>query len=194
MYLLAHAMAGVLIGLILAAIVRDRRVVLLGALGGVLPDLIDKPLGHIILAETVGYGRLYFHGLTIVTLIAIAGLFIYYHRRSIGLLVLAAGMLSHQILDGMWLRPAGWLWPFLGPIPLLRIPDDFLWDALMRELSQPSEWLFFLLITGLFAYLYRGELKGALARLSGPTIRRLLVVILGLAILAALAVGGRNLL
>lgn len=55
MYLLAHAMAGVLIGLILAAIVRDRRVVLLGALGGVLPDLIDKPLGHIILAETVGY-------------------------------------------------------------------------------------------------------------------------------------------
>jgi len=37
MYLLAHAMAGVLIGLILAAIVRDRRVVLLGALGGVLP-------------------------------------------------------------------------------------------------------------------------------------------------------------
>ena len=194
MYLLAHAMAGVLIGLILAAIVRDRRVVLLGALGGVLPDLIDKPLGHIILAETVGYGRLYFHGLTIVTLIAIAGLFIYYHRRSIGLLVLAAGMLSHQILDGMWLRPAGWLWPFLGPITLLRTPDDFLWDALMRELSQPSEWLFFLLITGLFAYLYRGELKGALARLSGPTIRRLLVVILGLAILAALAVGGRNLL
>jgi len=194
MYLLAHAMAGVLIGLILAAIVRDRRVVMLGALGGVLPDLIDKPLGHIILAETVGYGRLYFHGLTIVTLIAIAGLFIYYHRRSIGLLVLAAGMLSHQILDGMWLRPAGWLWPFLGPIPLLRTPDDFLWGALMRELSQPSEWLFFLLITGLFAYLYRGELKGALARLSGPTIRRLLVVILGLAILAALAVGGRNLL
>ncbi|WP_292519248.1 metal-dependent hydrolase [Methanoculleus sp.] len=194
MYLLAHAMAGILVGIILAAIAHDRRVVALGALGGVLPDLIDKPLGHIILAETVGYGRIYFHGLTLVTLIAIAGLLVYHHRRTIGLLALAAGMLSHQILDGMWLHPVGWLWPFLGSLPRHDPTEDFFWDAFLQELAQPSEWLFFFLIAGLFAYLYRGEIRAVFGRVPHPMIRRLLVAILGLAIISALAVGGRILL
>lgn len=191
MYLLAHAMVGILIGIVLAAITGDRRMVALGAFGAVLPDLIDKPLGHIVLAGTVNYGRIYFHGLTILFLVLLAGLLIYRYRGRIGLLAVAAGMASHQILDGMWRQPVEWFWPFLGPLPRHDYPEDFLRDAILRELSQPGEWLFLLLIAGLFAVLYRRELEALLTRLANPATWRLLVAVLGLAVIVALAVGVR---
>ena len=194
MYLLAHAMVGVLIGVAIAAIVGDRRIIALAALGAVLPDLIDKPLGHIILAGTVGYGRIYFHGITVLVLILIAGLLLYHYRGSIGFFVVAAGMASHQFFDGMWRHPVEWFWPFLGPLLRHDYPEDFLWGAILQELAQPSEWLFLLLIAALFAYLYREELRTLPARLESPAARRALVAALGLAILATLAVGGRLLL
>jgi hypothetical protein len=190
MYLLAHAMVGILIGIVLAAIVGDRRVVALAALGAVLPDLIDKPLGHIILAGTVNYGRIYFHGLTILFVILIAGLLFYHYRRRIGLLALAAGMASHQFLDGMWRHPIEWFWPFLGPLPRHDYSGGFLWDAILRELTQPSEWLFFILIAGLFAVLYRRELEEVANRLTRPSTLKMLVVALGLAVVTVLIVVG----
>ncbi len=194
MYLIAHAMVGVLIGIVIAAIAGDRRVLALVALGAVLPDLIDKPIGHILLAGTVNYGRIYFHGLTVLFLIILAGLLLYHHRRRIGLLALAAGMASHQVLDGMWRHPVEWFWPLFGPLPQHAYSEDYFWDSVLRELAQPSEWLFLFLIAGLFAYLYRRELETALARFAGPSFRRVLFATLGLVILAALAVGGRLLL
>lgn len=138
MYLLAHAMAGILIGLVLVPLTGDRRVVALAALGAVLPDLIDKPLGHIILAGTVNYGRLYFHGLTVLSLFVIAGLLLYRYRHRIGLLVVAAGMASHQVLDGMWYNPVAWFWPFLGPIPGHHYPENYFWEAILRR-ALPTE-------------------------------------------------------
>ncbi|WOX56486.1 metal-dependent hydrolase [Methanoculleus palmolei] len=194
MYLLAHAMAGILIGIVFAAIAGDRRVIAFGALGGVLPDLIDKPLGHIVLAETVGYGRIYCHGLTVLSLVALAGLLIYRYRKRIGLLALAAGMASHQVLDSMWRHPVEWFWPFLGPLQEHHYPKDYLWNSVLRELAQPSEWLLFFVIAGLFACLYRQELESALARLTSPDARRVLAAALGLAVIVALAVGWRLLL
>ncbi|MCM2465157.1 metal-dependent hydrolase [Methanoculleus oceani] len=194
MYLLAHAMVGVLIGAVIAAIAGDRRVIALAALGAVLPDLIDKPVGHVILAGTVDYGRIYFHGLTVLSLILIAGLLLYHHRESIGLFVVAAGMASHQFFDGMWRHPVEWFWPFLGPLPRHGYSENYFWDSVLRELAQPSEWLFLFLIAGLFAYLYRRELGALFARVVSPTARRALVAALGLVILVVLAVGGRLLL
>jgi hypothetical protein len=190
MYLIAHAMVGVLIGLVIAAIAGDRRVLALAVLGAVLPDLIDKPLGHIILNGTVNYGRIYFHGLTIFFLILLAGLLLYRYRGRIGLLALAAGMASHQFFDAMWRHPVEWFWPFLGPLPRHDYAEDFFWDAILRELAQPSEWLFLFLIAGLFAYLYRQELGALLTRFAGPGARQIIFVVFGLAIVAALAVGG----
>ena len=194
MYLIAHAMVGVLIGLVIAAIAGDRRVLALAVLGAVLPDLIDKPLGHIILNGTVNYGRIYFHGLTVLTLILLAGILLYRYRGRIGLLALAAGMASHQFFDAMWRHPVEWFWPFLGPLPRHDYAEDFFWDAILRELAQPSEWLFLFLIAGLFAYLYRQELRGLLARFASPGARQIIFVVFGLAIVAALAVGGSLLL
>jgi membrane-bound metal-dependent hydrolase YbcI (DUF457 family) len=194
MYLLAHVMAGILIGLVLAGLVGDRRVVALAALGAVLPDLIDKPLGHIILAGTVDYGRIYFHGLTILFLVVLAGLLLYHYHQRIGLLAVAAGMASHQVLDGMWHNPVTWFWPFLGPIPRHYYPEGYLQDAIWRQLSQPSEWVFLFLVIGLFAVLYRRELKTVVNRLASPPARRAVVAVLVLAVIAALAAGWRFLL
>ncbi|KLK88732.1 metal-dependent hydrolase [Methanoculleus sediminis] len=191
MYLLAHAMVGLLIGVVLAAIVGDRRVLALAVLGAVLPDLIDKPLGHIVLAGTLDYGRIYFHGLTILFLVVIAGLILYYYRRRIDLFAVAAGMASHQFFDGMWRHPVEWFWPFLGPLQSHGYPEDYFWESVLRELAQPSEWLFFLLIAGLFACIYRRELAAALTWLINPSLRMALVAALGLAVLAALTVGLR---
>ena len=191
MYLLAHAMAGILIGLVLVPLTGDRRVVALAALGAVLPDLIDKPLGHIILAGTVNYGRLYFHGLTVLSLFVIAGLLLYRYRHRIGLLVVAAGMASHQVLDGMWYNPVAWLWPFLGPIPGHHYPENYFWEAILRQLSQPSEWILLFVIVGLFAVLYRQELKAITNRLANPPVRRIAVVVLILAAIIAFAAGWR---
>lgn len=187
MYLLAHAMVGLLIGVVLAVIAGDRRVLALAVFGAVLPDLIDKPLGHIVLAGTVGYGRIYFHGLTILFLILAAGLLLYYYRRRIELFALAAGIASHQFFDGMWRHPVEWVWPFLGPLPNHGYPEDYFWESVLRELAQPSEWLFFFLIAGLFAYIYRRELAAVLKRLAKTSISPAL----GLAVLAALAMGWR---
>ena len=194
MYLLAHVMAGILIGLVLAGFVGDRRVVALAALGAVLPDLIDKPLGHIVLAGTVNYGRIYFHGLTILFLVVLAGLLLYHYHQRIGLLAVAVGMASHQILDGMWHNPVTWFWPFLGPIPRHYYPEGYLQDAIWRQLSQPSEWVFLFLVIGLFAVLYRRELTTAINRLASPPARRAVVAVLVLAVIAALAAGWRFLL
>ena len=191
MYLLAHAMVGLLIGIVLAAIAGDRRVLALAVLGAVLPDLIDKPLGHILLAGTLGYGRIYFHGLTVLFLVVIAGLILYHYRRRIELFAVAAGMSSHQFLDGMWWHPVEWFWPFLGPLPSHGYPEDYFWESVLRELAQPSEWIFFFLIAGLFGYIYREELTTALTRLADSSLRMALVAVLGLAILAMLTVGWR---
>ncbi|WP_292365921.1 MULTISPECIES: metal-dependent hydrolase [unclassified Methanoculleus] len=194
MYLLAHAMIGILIGGVIAAIAGDRRVIALAALGAVLPDLIDKPIGHIVLAGTVDYGRIYFHGLTVLFLVLAAGLLLYRYRHRIGLPAVTAGMASHQFFDGMWRHPVEWFWPFFGPLPRHGYSEDYFWDSVLRELTRPSEWLLLFLIAGLFAYLYRRELGTALARLTGTSSRRVLFTALGLAVLAALAVGGRFLL
>ena len=188
MYLFAHIMVGILIGLVLAVLVGDRRIVALTALGAVLPDLIDKPLGHIVLAGTLNYGRIYFHGLTVLFLVVLAGLLLYHYRQRIGLLAVAVGMASHQVLDGMWHNPVVWFWPFLGPIPGREYPDDYLWDAILRQLSQPSEWIFFVLIIGLFAVLYRRELKSFIGR---PRSLPVLLAVVALFIVAAICAGLR---
>src|SRR5690606_21899879 len=127
------------------------------------------------------YGRIYFHGLTILFLVVIAGLILYHYRRRLDLLAVAAGMASHQFLDGMWRHPVEWFWPFLGPLPQHGYPEDYFWESVLRELAQPSEWLFFLLIAGLFAYIYRRELAAVLNRFVNLSFRMALVAALGLA-------------
>ena len=142
MFALVHLLAGVLIGLTLTRVFRDRLVIIMAAVGSVLPDLIDKPLGNIILAGTLDYGRIYCHTLLFVSVLLIAGIFLSFRYPRAGPLMLAlvAGILLHQILDFMWLEPVNWFWPVLGPFQGY-VPPGFLQNAIFAELLNPSEWI-----------------------------------------------------
>lgn len=101
------------IGLALAAASFVRRSDLaFVALGSLLPDIIDKPLGAIAFG-TPAMGRTFAH--TLLFLLVLAAFAAY--TRDIRLASLSGGVLSHLILDFMWNSPVILLWPLLGGFP-----------------------------------------------------------------------------
>ncbi len=89
----------------------DTRLLLIAAL---LPDIIDKPLGLLLLRETLNSGRIFGHTLLFLLLIAALGLYLHRQRNRTWLLVLSFGILMHLILDQIWLAPETLFWPFSG--------------------------------------------------------------------------------
>ncbi|MDN7024298.1 metal-dependent hydrolase [Methanoculleus sp. FWC-SCC1] len=141
MFLACHLFAGVLIGVVLAVHLRDRRLLLFAAAGALLPDLIDKPLGHIVLHDSIDDGRIFMHGLFLALVLLFIGLYLWRRRGSFAAGALACGILSHQILDTMWEVPVSWYYPLLGPYQPGDFPD-FLAFALWSEVGSLSEWVF----------------------------------------------------
>ena len=180
MYFFAHLLAGILLGILLAVLARDTRLIPACALGSILPDLVDKPVGLLLFPEIFGTGRIFFHALLIFFLILFSGILIYtkYPRTGILVLAVAAGVITHQVLDAMWLQPSNWYWPALGPFKGHSRPDFFI-DAFWRTVKNPTEWLAgiailaFLVIAAVPRYgeRFRSELKGPwLRHLSLPLI------------------------
>lgn len=89
----------------------DFRFVLIGAL---LPDLIDKPLGHLFFRELIGNGRIYGHTLLFFLLIFIPGLWLYRKKGKTWLITLALADLGHLFLDEIWNAPITLFWPLMG--------------------------------------------------------------------------------
>lgn len=115
MLIFFHLFSGLIIGILLAIGFSNRRAVLFSAFGAILPDLIDKPLGHIILAETLDWGRIYFHSLTFFLIFLIAGLLLWlYNEKRIGIFCVAVGIFLHQFGDFMYDSLQNWLWPLFG--------------------------------------------------------------------------------
>jgi len=141
MLVFCHLFVGAAIGLALARATGDRRLVAAGLFAGILPDLIDKPLGHLMLASTLDNGRLVAHSLAFVLVLLVAGALLLRGRGPLLAPVLALGVLSHQLLDAMWRDPSAWFFPLLGPFVPGHYPDYFL-SGLAAELGTPSEWLF----------------------------------------------------
>jgi membrane-bound metal-dependent hydrolase YbcI (DUF457 family) len=141
MLVFCHLFVGAAIGLALARATGDRRLIAAGLVAGILPDLVDKPLGHLLFASTLDNGRLVAHSLGFLLVLLVAGSVLLRGRRPVLALVLALGVLSHQLLDAMWRDPVAWFFPFLGPFVPGSYPDYFLW-GFMAELGSPSEWLF----------------------------------------------------
>ncbi len=100
----------------------DLKVLLLGAM---LPDLIDKPLGHILLPGN--NGRIIAHTLLFSVLLLLIGL------AWKSALPLSLGVSMHQLLDSMYLSPESSLWPMLGPFP----PTDFHISSWLDSLTDP---------------------------------------------------------
>ena len=89
----------------------DIRILLIGSL---LPDIIDKPLGYIILRSTLSNGRIFCHTALFLIVITIAGICLYKRLKRNWLLVLSFGTFTHLIFDQMWLCPHTLFWPLYG--------------------------------------------------------------------------------
>ena len=89
----------------------DIRLLLVGSL---LPDIIDKPIGHFFFRETFSNGRIFCHTLLFLITVTLGGLYLYWSRSKTWLLVLSFGTFTHLVLDLMWLTPRTLLWPLHG--------------------------------------------------------------------------------
>jgi len=113
--ILCHLFVGIMLGLALYLWFRKERLLFAIILGSILPDLLDKPLGHLVLDGSLDNGRIFFHGLLAVGIVALGALVTIRTQYGIVFGGLALGMISHQILDSMWLDTASWFFPLLGP-------------------------------------------------------------------------------
>lgn len=111
------------------------------AVGAVLPDLIDMPLGTLILADRYSSGELWFHSLAVSSLVVVAILLATRRgRRRRAWMALAIGMMLHLLIDGVWTSNGVFAWPFFG-LDLPSGPRPYwagVWD---RALSDPWRWI-----------------------------------------------------
>ena len=156
MLILGHLVIGLIIGFILYEIFHARSLIVFCAIGSVLPDLVDKGLGHIVFSSSLDNGRIFFHSLVIVLLLALVGLIVWNYYRSFAFLVVGLGVLLHQVVDMMWKQPVTWYYPLLGPYPVDVTPDYFD-QAVLAELSSVTEWIFFIAILVIVLVLYRNK-------------------------------------
>jgi inner membrane protein len=118
MYLLAHTgitmgVAGVVEQAVNRPFLRvDYRFILLGAL---LPDIVDKPLGIAIFAESIANGRTFFHTMVFLVMAILLGIFIYRWKNALWGFFIAFGVLMHFTMDAMWTDPVTLYWPFYQP-------------------------------------------------------------------------------
>jgi membrane-bound metal-dependent hydrolase YbcI (DUF457 family) len=83
----------------------DYRMILIGSL---LPDILDKPVGMILLP--LNNGRVFAHTLLFIFLILLLFIGLSYRK----FLFLSFASFLHLLEDEMWSEPATLLWPLLG--------------------------------------------------------------------------------
>jgi membrane-bound metal-dependent hydrolase YbcI (DUF457 family) len=112
-------------------------------IGSLLPDIIDKPIGHWLLADSLNNGRIFSHSFLFFLVTLIVGLFLYRRYTSTFVLAVSFGVMMHLILDSMWLDTHTLLWPFLGVTFEQGLPtDDNFIVVLLRSLRQMPYLLF----------------------------------------------------
>ncbi|MFC2002691.1 metal-dependent hydrolase [Chloroflexota bacterium] len=113
----------------------DVRVLFLGSL---LPDIIDKPVGHLIFRETISNGRIFGHTLLFLIIMTLAGWYLYRYRSKAWLMVISFGTLVHITCDQMWRSPRTLLWPVYGfTFPRADL-TDWITSMLYRLLTSPE--------------------------------------------------------
>jgi membrane-bound metal-dependent hydrolase YbcI (DUF457 family) len=153
MLIFAHIFAGALLGLGFWHLTKDRRALPLCIIASVLPDLIDKSLG-LLFPLALGGGRTVFHSLMIVGIFLLCVLLFARSRFALLGLGVAGALLLHQVLDEMWLMPANWFFPLLGPFQGQMIPE-YIGTYFWVEVSSPSEWIFMIGTVTILAESYR---------------------------------------
>ncbi len=86
------------------------------ALGSLLPDLVDKPIGSVLFVDHFQTGRVYAHALMAPVALLVVVMLVTRRGtvRRKAWLGLPIGALLHLFLDGQWASPEGFWWPFLG--------------------------------------------------------------------------------
>ena len=91
------------------------------ALGSMLPDILDKPLGEILLADTLANGRIYGHTLLFFILVLATAFYFYKKKNDHDVLIIPFASLMHLMEDRMWTTPQTLFWPLFG----WQFPDGF---------------------------------------------------------------------
>lgn len=153
MLFLGHLIIGLILGFILYELFQDKNIIVFCAIGSVLPDVIDKPLGYIIFNSTLSNGKIFFHSLLILVIFFIAGLIVWHWYHSRAFLWVTLGILSHQIVDAMWVYPTSWFYPFYGPFPSGAPRSGYIEQVYFNEISSPTEWIFLVAIIAIIIML-----------------------------------------
>lgn len=128
----------------------DYRVVALGAL---LPDLVDKPVGRIFFEDRFESGRLFGHTLAFSVALLLAVQLFLRGDAARRWFVLPVASLLHLALDGMWNDPVTLFWPAFGT-EFPKVPVEGYWlEVLLRPLRHPREALQELVGLALLAYM-----------------------------------------
>lgn len=83
-------------------------------IGSILPDLIDKPIGEILLAGSLSHGRLFAHSLLFILILFFIGIYIYKQNKEKGFIYLSFASFIHLGLDHMWNDPKTLFFPIFG--------------------------------------------------------------------------------
>ncbi|ABE52908.1 metal-dependent hydrolase [Methanococcoides burtonii] len=86
------------------------------AVGALLPDLIDKPIGRLFFEEIFANGRIFAHTFLFVLVLFAMGAIIHkYHKENgTGMIILSIASFMHLLQDRMWTVPQTFLWPIMG--------------------------------------------------------------------------------
>lgn len=184
MYFFFHLLTGTIIGLLLGDLLRDRRWVIPCAIGSVLPDLVDKPLGLVIFSQSIGDGRIFAHTLLAAVILEVIAFLVVIVWRTPVIAGIAAGVISHEVLDLMWREPKSWFYPAYGAFSGYGDSSD-IYPLLVSEIKNPLEiFLFALLCAIIVAFVYHRRIAAVIARHTGGVRCLLACGVVGLCILS----------
>ena len=130
------------------------------AVGALLPDMIDKPIRSIFWNDGFHSHRLFAHALVA----PVAGLLLVMTVTRRGTasrkaaIALVLGWFIHLLLDGVWVSPEVFLWPFFGLDFPRVIGSEF--GALLRDMvSNPLVWVGEAVGAAYLVYLWRTRLS-----------------------------------
>lgn len=130
------------------------------AVGAVLPDVIDKPIGSIVWNDVFHTHRVFAHAMvapaaTLLLVMAVT------RRGTSGrkaAIVVVLGWFVHLVLDGVWASPEAFLWPLFGfEFPPIAGSE---FGRLLRDmLSNPLVWAGEAIGAAYLVYLWRTRLS-----------------------------------
>ncbi len=133
----------------------DFRIIIIFSL---LPDIIDKIIGHGILQTSLNNGRLFSHTLVFLFIFTI----IFYLIIQEKWWIFSFPIMTHQIFDFLWSEPKTWYWPYYGWS--FDVLDKDIWESWLRALtSDPvifsTEIVGFMIIISFIVYLKLNNAK-----------------------------------